>query len=550
MKNLNTKFTKILSTALLTLLLAGCSDYLDNPLKDKDTGEDINLLVLDFNFFDTRITFKLLDANGGSLINSDATVSFTGKNGNDIVDFAGEKHAEFNTAHGQLELTVDPNVTISETSSFEFAVHVEAPGYNTLSKGFQIRKEGKKTIELQLSKVADEEENDLDGTIDYSDGDTSIVFSVVQENNLKSAVVEEKPYKIKYKISKTDFLKLKDSNGDHLFSSWAEVIEAYTSDPDNFFTMSTQTYSDYDQEIDVIKTEDGTFSVLFHKLETGKLKKLVIDGRTVTDLNGGVISSIATYTGDVPPDIFGFAEFGEESWNLKGTETVYETLNFSYTLIEASTEVLCETGSSITFESDVTSSFSIDAEVYDVDGNLINTMNFKGAFPETFMLENTPGKAATVVFRNNNPSFKEISPLGIENLCSGNYSVNVQPTNGYVEYQIVLKALCPDNPTIAIAPTYSAEIKIKDRDDPWQGVNMESGVTNFLGMPDQEYELRLLWQNDWENSTFYTEFDEHGNYLHEITNDTEISSKLLEDGRVQINVEQIFNQNVCDDMGW
>lgn len=550
MKNMNSKIIKISGLFFLVVLLLGCSDYLENPLKDKETGEDINLLVVDFNFFDTRLSFKLLDAEDGTAISAPAKIYFTGENGSDIVNYSGEKKADYVTRQGQIELTVDPNVTISETSPLQFAVHIEVPGYNKFSKGFQLRNKGKKTLELNLSKVSDEDETDLDGNINIGDGDTSIVFFAAPQINLKSALLEEKPYKINYKITINDFLRFKDSNGDYLFNSSSEVVEAYNADPENFMTMSINSYSDYKPGIDVIDTESGPQSVLFHKLETGKLSKLLVTGRMVADLNGGVISSVATYTGVNAPAIFGFAEFGESSWSLVGTETVYESLNFSYTLIKASDETLCDTGSSITFRSAVTSSFSIDADVYDTDGNLINTLNFKGSFPETFVVENTPQKAVSVVFRNNNPSFKAISPLSIENFCSGNYTVNVAPETGYEEYQIVLKAICPDNPGVAIAPTYSAEIKVKDSDDPWQGVDMTGGVADMMGLPNHAYELRLLWQDEWEYSTYYTEFDAGGNYLHETGSDAEITSKKLADGRIQINVEQVFNQNVCNDLGW
>lgn len=547
MMNNKMKYLNVIAIAIFAVLFSGCSDYLENPLKDKETGEDMNLLVVDFNFFDTRMVFKLIDTETGSIITEPATIRFTGKNSGDIVNFAGQKKAEYFTDKGQREVTVDPNVSFTKTSPLEFAVHVEIPGYNDFSKGIQLRNIGKKTVELQLSKISDGEETDLSGEIDTSDGDTTIVFSVM---NLKSALVEEKPYTINYSITVQDFLKFKDSNGDYLFNSSTEVVDAYNADPDNFVTMSINSYTDYDPGIDVITVDGVTKSALFEKLETGKLTKLLVTGRTVADLNGGVITSTTSYTGNTIPDIFGFAEFGEESWNIIGSENVYEQLYFSYTLVKASNEPLCETGSEITFRSNVISSFSIDADVYDVNGNLITTLNFKGNFPETFVMENTPNEAVKMVFRSNNTSFEEIPPLEIDNFCSGSYNVDVSQKTGYVEYQVVLKALCADDPTVAIAPTYSGEIKIKGSSDPWQGVDMAGGVVDLLGLPNQEYELRLLWEDQWEYSTYWTEFDENGNYLHETSDNANVSSKKLEDGRIQINVEQVFRQDVCDNVNW
>ncbi len=544
--NLFRNFTIALFTAIFA---AGCSGVTDNPLKDKETGEDVNLLVLDFNFFNTRMTYKLLDASDGTAITAPATLHFTGKNGNDIVTFTGDKKTEFITTQGQMELTIDPNVLISEGSPFEFAVNADVQGYNAFSKGIQFRNEGKKTIELLLSKIEDEKETNLDGQIDIENGDTTIIFSVLP-NLTKSAVAAEKPYQITYGISKADFLKLKNENGQLLFQSWTEVLTAYQTNPENFLSMSLNTFSDYNPEIDVMNDGGSKASVLFQKLETGKLTQLVINGQKVTSLNGGVITSNCTYTGTDVPDIFGFASFGEESWDLIGTQNTYNSLNFSYTLIKASSEILCETGSSITFKSAAVSSFSIDADIYDADNNLISTMNFKGSFPETFVIENTPEKAVKVVFRNNNPAFQNIAPLEIENFCTGNYEVNVVSTPDYAEYQIALKAICPDNPSVAVAPTYSAEIKIKNSENPWQGIDMTGGVVDILGLPGQEYELRLLWEDEWEYSTYFTEFDANGNYLHNPGPNARISSEKIEDGRIRINVRQTFKQNVCEDMGW
>jgi hypothetical protein len=548
---MNNKGLKTISRNLGILVLiaafSGCSSYLDNPLKDRETGEDINLLVLDFNFFDTRISVKLTDARDGSLLTVPATVKFTGENGEDIVTFAGEKQPEFSTSQGQLEVTVDPNVSISEDSPLKFAVNVQAEGYNTVSKGFQFQTEGKKTIEVELSKTEDEEESEYGGDIGFGDGDTSLVFSAFN-SQLKSALANESLYHIQYEISIPSFLKLRDSEGKLLFDSSEELLSIYNADRANFLKLTVNKFADYKPETNVVDINGQPVGVLFHKLETGRLSKLVVAGTEVADLNGGVILSRCIYTGTPAPDLFGFAVFSTDRWHITGTDTAYTSLNFSYTLAKASTEPLCSTGSQITFRSNAISSFSIDADVYDSEDNLLTTINFKGNFPETFTVENTPQQAVKLVFRNNNPAFQPLPPLEIADFCSGNYEVEVTPTEGYQEYQIVLKAFCPDNPTFAVAPTYSGEYKIKGSENPWQGADMTGGVVNLLGLPGQEYEYRLLWENEWEYSTLVTEFDEKGNYLH--NSGSEIYSERMNDGRIRIYIEHKFSQNVCDDLGW
>jgi len=190
------------------------------------------------------------------------------------------------------------------------------------------------------------------------------------------------------------------------------------------------------------------------------------------------------------------------------------------------------------------------ADVYDATGKFITTMFFKGNFPQSFVLENMPSKAGKLVFKNSNPAFKPIATLQISNLCGGTYDVNVELASGNVQYQVILKALCPDNLLMAIAPTYSAEVRLKNSDELWQGIQMKGGVIDLPGKPDNDYEIRLLWKDKWEYSTYSTKFDADGNYLGIPETDATIVSKRLADGRIQLSVEKIFEQNICDDLGW
>lgn len=534
---------------LVILFLSGCAEYFDNPLIDKETGEDINLLIIDFNFFKTSMTYKFLDASDGSQITEEAKINFTGQNGNDIVTFAGEKKENYYTSQGQLELTIDPNVSISENTTVEFAINIDIEGYNNLAKGIQIQNEGKKTYELYLSKIADEEETDLTGDIDYSDGDTTFYFSG-DSSEEKSATVEEKQYEISYSLTVSNLLKFKDAGGNLLFNSSEEIMAAYELDPDNFVKLSISLFTSYKPGIELLNVGGNLQSVLFQKLETGKLNSLTVGGKVVASFNGGVVNSVCNYIGDNEPELFGFANFENSSWTMLGKEVVYTSVEISYTLAKVIEDSVCKTGARITFNSNIKTSFSIDADVYDTSDNFIMSINFKGNFPEIFVLENVPEMAVKLVFRNNNPAFAPISPLEIENLCQGSYQVDVDVKENFVEYQIVLRAFCADNPTIGIAPTYSAEVKIKNSGDSWQGVIMAGGVTDILGKPNQEYELRLLWEGEWEYSTYFTKFDKDGKYLGTPEAGAKIESKILEDGRIQICIEKTFSQNICDDLGW
>jgi len=542
MKNfIQYKLLKISLVVVLFASLGACADMFNDPFKDKETGEDINILIVDFNFFTTRMSFKLVDVTTNKLITKKATVTFSGPNADDVVTFAGEKEAQHVTTQGQLELTLDPNVEFLAASPLSFTIHVAVEDYEEFTQNIQINSEGKKTFELVLSPVSGGDEDVLDG----EDNGGSIIFSMLL--NKSASVAEEKPYTVKYSITKEDMVNFTDINGLKIFNSVEELTAAYEQNPTNFFQLTVDIKTGFPTTAEKIWNNEIATLALLHKLETGSIKSLMIDGHTIKELNGGIITQSCEYNETSVPDLFGFAIFQNDAWTITNSIN-HSSIESSYILADVSLESLCNIGAGIKFSSNAKASFSIDADIYDMDGNHVRTLNFKGNFPETFMLENMPEKSALLLFRNNNPAFKEIAPLEISSLCGGIYEVDVDATDGYQEYEIVLKAICPDDPSLIVAPSYSGEIKIKNSDDYWQGVDMIGGVTNVLAKPNQEYSYRFLWKDEWEESSFHTEFDSNGNYLYE--SNSNVTSELLTDNRIRITIRHNFKQSVCDDLGW
>ena len=544
MKQTILKYKNIILSTVLILMMSGCGEMLDNPLKDKETGEDINLLIVDFNFFTVRTTYKFVDVSSNETITKEARVWFTGANADDVITFAGEKEAQHVTSQGQLELTIDPNVEPSTGSPINFTVHVEVEGYQEFAQTIQINTDGKKTYELYLSPVSGGDEEVISGGEDPNDDD-SFVFSVFGVKSTKA----EKPYKVNYKILKEDLIKFKDYYGNTMFNSVEEMMVAYQNNPDDFLLLTFDIKTGFPGTSEDVLVNGEVKTVQFQKLETGDFIRLNVNNRTVYNLNGGKISQTCEYTGTPAPDLFGLAKLENDSWQLTTGPKDYNNLDFSYTVAKASLEELCGAGGTIKFMSNANSSFSIDGDIYDSDNNYIKTVNFKGSFPESFVLENVPNTAAVIKFRSNNPAFKPISDLEVANLCSGTYEVNVDAQEGYTEYLIALKARCSDEPTVALAPTYSGEIKIKDSSDPWQGIDMKGGIVNVLAKENTEYQIRFLWKDAWETSTFTTEFDANGNYVNNNTG-ADITSEKTEDGRIKIFIEHTFEQDVCDDLSW
>lgn len=545
MKQIINKYKNIVLSTLLVLLMSGCGEMLDNPLKDKETGEDINLLIVDFNFFTVRMTYKFIDVSTGETITEEANVWFTGDNANDVVTFTGDKETQHLTSQGQLELTIDPNVEASSVSPINFTVHVDVEGYQDFAQTIQINTEGKKTFELFLSPVSGGDEDVVNGSEDPNNDD-SFVFSVFGMKSTKA----EKPYKVNYSILKTDMINFKDYNGNTLYNTVEQMMAAYQNNPDDFLQLVFDIKTGFPGTSEMVLVDGEVKTVLFQKLETGDFSRLSVDGKTVYDLNGGKITQTCEYLETPAPDLFGLAKLENDSWQINAGPQDYYDLDISYTVASASSDAdeLCPIGGTITFMSNANSSFSIDADIFDTNDKLIKTTNFKGNFPESFVLENVPNTAAVIKFRSNNPAFRPISDLEVTNLCSGTYEVNVDPAEGYNEYLVVLKALCSDNPTVALAPTYSGEMRIRNSNDPWQGIDMQGGIVNVLAKENEEYQIRFLWKDNWETANFFTEFDANGNYIN--TSSSNVTSNLMNDGRIKINIEHTFEQDVCDDLDW
>ena len=531
-------------------IFIGCEESLNDTLVDKETDDDINPITVDFNYFSTNMSVKLIDAKTRTQILKEAKITFTGSNGGDIATFSGEKKNEFYTSEGQLELTFDPNITITENSPVEFAVNVEIDGYNSFAKGIQIQSEGSKTFELYLIKVKDGGETNLVGSADLKNGDTTLFFSQPTPI-LKSAMVcEEKPYSIDYAVSVNDLLKFKDGSNNYIFGSLKELIEAYENNQDNFVHLSVTKFDNHHPGIELFSQNCDPENVLFQKLESGQLINLIVNDKVVADLNGGVVRASCVCKSEEHPIHFGFVNFEDCSWNLLGNEIVHDDLDFNFILAKVIDKSLYKKGANIKFSSDVKSNFSIDAEIYDNEDHFISSLNFRGDFPENCTLENIPQRASKIEFKNNNPAFASIPDIENVDLCSGIIKVDVSANEGYGEFQVALKVLCPDNPAVAIAPSFNAEYKLKDSENDWQGITLKGGKANILALLDREYQLRFLWEDEWKYSGFSTKVDNDGNYKGNSEVASKIHSEKMEDGRVRINIEKMFDESFCGDLGW
>jgi hypothetical protein len=145
------------SILLIALLFTGnsCKNMFDDPLKDKTTGNDITVLLLDLNFFETKFKIHILDAETQEYITgTDLSIVVLGKDSANICDYSGEKKAEYTTSTGFFELTCDPNVEISEANPLEFEIGVSSESYFAFPTSVYITTKGTEDVYVYALKIS------------------------------------------------------------------------------------------------------------------------------------------------------------------------------------------------------------------------------------------------------------------------------------------------------------------------------------------------------------------------------------------------------------
>jgi hypothetical protein len=148
----------LLSLSLIALLLTGnsCKNMFENPLKDKTTGDDVTLLLLDLNFFETKFKIYICDFQTMDYItDSDIKFAFIGRDSAAVVDYSGKRNVEYTTSSGYYELTCDPNIEISEANPLEFKIVAGSDAYFSFPTSVYITSKGTHDIYVYMLKIPD-----------------------------------------------------------------------------------------------------------------------------------------------------------------------------------------------------------------------------------------------------------------------------------------------------------------------------------------------------------------------------------------------------------
>ncbi|MFO7616384.1 MAG: hypothetical protein R6V75_03965 [Bacteroidales bacterium] len=150
-------FSKLVLASLALFLLAtpGCRDLFTDPLKDKETGEDVTLLLIDMNVVKTKIAILLVDLLTDEPVDDGAVnILFMGSSAGNIITMAGRKPETFSTLNDFLEVGYDPNLEVSPANPIELTITAISQHYVSAPQFISYTEDGNKSVIIKMIRIA------------------------------------------------------------------------------------------------------------------------------------------------------------------------------------------------------------------------------------------------------------------------------------------------------------------------------------------------------------------------------------------------------------
>ena len=491
MKNTQHKIVYLLMAGIVAAgLLAGCSEWFNDPLKDKDTGEKITLFLVDFNFFDTRFTFHFEDYDTGDPIeNVDIKLMLSGSDANHVVDFAGEKSSFWNTRTGRMELTYDPGQPVNESNPIEFSVYAEAQGYVPIPVFARFTQKGQKDIIVRMINTNPAASSQKSALLKSSVAATELPFNILLNGNPAS----QHP---KLLLAKEVNAAMGSYNNIMLYH--LEGI-AGTTNVSSSTLANPALYSDYG---------------FFYTSQNPAMNNLTA---TQAAKNQSFVSSAITL----------------------------------YQVVKPSGVTLCNSPMQVSFkraDNKAGGSSSFDYTLTYENGQVLKG-KFSGIFPFTGYIEGLfQNMPFTLSVEGNQQYGVSPSTISVNNGCGATASVDVTQRDNLTAFQIILVALCDDNPEVGIAPSYQAQYRKTGSTGSWENFSLDGGKCTLFLELNQKYDFRLNWKGSWETYTIST----NPNTINQEVDDrtTVEEFKQIDANNWRIKARYRFTQDVCNDMNW
>lgn len=148
-----TKYRLITAVGIIILVsgMMACKDMFKDPLKDKETGDDITVLLMDRNFITTKLVIRLEDLSSQQVVsNEPVEVRFSGADAANLITFGGNKQTVFTTSTGFVEVGYDPNMVINTQNPLELTVVASGANYISAPQFVSYTSEGIKDLTIKM----------------------------------------------------------------------------------------------------------------------------------------------------------------------------------------------------------------------------------------------------------------------------------------------------------------------------------------------------------------------------------------------------------------
>jgi len=469
-----------------------CEDFLSDPLKDKDTGEDLTMLIVDMNFIKTKLVIYLEDFDTGeSIEGEEIEIMISGENASNLISFSGEKPDEFTTSTGYLELGYDPNYQITKETPLELNFIAIGDNYFSLPEIYSFTTEGTKNIILRLINIGGQPKSgggfDEPFQINVDGGHEKLRF-VRSVTGYYGKYTRYNVYMVQSNQSET--LICSDIIDNVIYPEygvfWYSVLDwqrGNTSDQRTDYTgFPTQSYiaEGYDVVVTVAENSEKT---------------LCANGLTINILGQYGITGSGTFDYQI--------EFGD---GIIMTGRITAT-NFPHS-------------------------------------ELIEPIYYNN--PNTWV---TLLGDAQYIMRNDQ---YDLLPVYRANPCGEVVTFTAHPRSNLTTYRINTQYKCSNNPTVAIALSINGQFRKAGTTD-WNGFSFNGGVCEIQIEKDEEYDFRVNVNGEWKTYTLPTDPDEFNDFINSNQSSDytveQMNSEVKADGSVEISVVVLLDQSICDMIG-
>lgn len=465
---------RLLSLFFLTIFITISCD-LSSPLKDKETGENVTLLLLDLNFYDTQFNISFVDKKTGDLIdNKSIAIQLEGEGVSSIVNYEGYKNDSYTVTDGLLTLAVDPNIEVSEANPITFGIQSLATdfSYDALPVEITYTESGNYDIVIEMFEVTGGwpfiTGDELKSASFLADEPFDIYAATTQEN-LNTAIYQKQTYNSYFfgennQIANPPYLYLNDNIYARLSGNWRAGYGTAS------YATSLNLNAMLFPNSDLIKAWGGRT-----KTDHSKVSKNILPDYTILPTKY--------------PTSFEFAQIYYVTPLFEGSFT---TTEFGVTLKQ---QPKCNKGIYVYLseKSGKSGSLSLNYEIYNEEGDKLIT---KGKL----VFDKMPQRKSTgIIYAEGNVKVKfkaddqydlTQSEFDVQEFCGEIIDVEVQAKPNLKSFKLNTSYKC-ENAVAAIKPSFSASYrKLGTTDTKWNSFKFTEGVAILQLEPGAIYEIK------------------------------------------------------------